>query len=316
FFSYPNQRDDPQRLFTTISYQWASKHKPYAEILKSTIHADPTIVEKELPHQFHHLFVLPLQELEANGEDIPERVVIIDGLDECAGETAQRAIIQVIAASIRHNTTPFLWIFCSRLEPHLVATFKSRAISVATRQEELTVSRDIDKEIAKYLTDELSGIAEEHGLPRPWPRERDVGTLINLSSGLFIYASTVIRFISDRNSFGPEDQLRAILALATSVAGEPSEHPLSELDFFYLLIIQRIPSKLLQTVQWILLATTISGIAERGRWIIQLLDLSTSQFHTACRTLHAVMKVDQKHKQSKIVFYHASFMEFMQDSQR
>ncbi|KAF9449531.1 hypothetical protein P691DRAFT_759000 [Macrolepiota fuliginosa MF-IS2] len=93
FFSSPNQRDNPQYLFASISYQWASKRKPYAEIVKSTVHDDPTIVDKELRHQFYRLFVSPLQELIARGEDIPKRVIVIGGLDECAGVSAQQTIV-------------------------------------------------------------------------------------------------------------------------------------------------------------------------------------------------------------------------------
>ncbi|KAF9439935.1 hypothetical protein P691DRAFT_740251 [Macrolepiota fuliginosa MF-IS2] len=312
FFSRPNQRDDPQRLFTSISYQWASKRKPYAEILKSTIHDDPTIVDKELRHQFHHLFVSPLQELADKGGDITERVVIIDGLDECAGMAAQRTIVQIVAASIRDNTTPFIWLICSRLEPHLVATFKSPPISAVTHQEELTVSRAIDNEIAQYLTDELAKIGEEYDIPVPWPCERDMGTLINLSGGLFIYANTIVRFIGDNDSLGPEDQLGAVIALATSVTKGSSEHPLSELDFFYQLIMQRVPAKIIQTVQWILLATSAADVLTNVKCNRQLLALSPSQFRAACRTLHSVMKVEE----DNIIFYHASFMDFMQDPRR
>ncbi|KAF9450281.1 hypothetical protein P691DRAFT_665641, partial [Macrolepiota fuliginosa MF-IS2] len=312
FFSRPNRRDKSQRLFTSISYQWASKRKPYAEILKSTIHDDPTIVNKDLPHQFHHLFVSPLQELIANGENIPEHVVIVDGLDECAGAAAQQAIVEIVAGSIRNSTTPFIWLFCSRLEPHLIATFNSPEVSAVTHQEELTVSRAIDNEIAKYFMDELAKIGREYDLPLPWPRERDVGTLINLSSGLFIYASTVVRFIGDRNSLGPESQLRAVLALATTVTKGTSDHPLSELDLFYLLIMQCIPAKILQTVQWILLAMTVYTIGTDVEPNRQLVGLSPSEFRAACRTLHSVMKFDK----GWISFYHASFMDFMQDLQR
>ncbi|KAF9447207.1 hypothetical protein P691DRAFT_776291 [Macrolepiota fuliginosa MF-IS2] len=311
-FSRPNQRDNSQRLFTSISYQWASKHKPYAEILKSTIHDDPTIIDKELSHQFHHLFVIPLRELITNREDIPECVVIIDGLGECTGVAAQQTIVEIVAESIRNCTAPIIWLFCSRLEPHLVATFNSPEVSAVTHQEELTVSRAVDNEIAKYLIDELARIGREHDLPLPWPRERDIGTLINLFSGLFIYANTVVHFIGDRNSLGPEGQLRAVLALSTSVTKGSAEYPLSELDFFYLLIMQRIPAKILQTVQWILLTTTIPSFRTLTRLNRQLLGLSSSEFRTACRTLHSVMKVED----DKIIFYHASFMDFMRDPQR
>ncbi|KAF9440808.1 hypothetical protein P691DRAFT_767216 [Macrolepiota fuliginosa MF-IS2] len=207
FFSRPNQRDNPQYLFTSISYQWASKHKPYAEILKSTIHDDPTIVNKELHHQFHHLFISPLQELATKGEGISKCVIIIDGLDECAGAEAQQTIIQIVAASIQDHTTPFVWLVCSRLKPHLVTTFKSPQISPVTHQEELMVSQTIDNEITKYLTDELAKIGMEYDLLVAWPHKHDIGMLVDLSGGLFIYTNTIVCFISNCDSLDPGEQL-------------------------------------------------------------------------------------------------------------
>ncbi|KAF9443834.1 hypothetical protein P691DRAFT_808305 [Macrolepiota fuliginosa MF-IS2] len=137
YFSCPNLRDNPQRLFTTMSYQLASKHKSYGEIIKSIMHDNPSIVSGALPLQFHQLFVSPLQALKAKGEEVTERVVIIDGLDECRGEDAQHTIVKIIAESVRDHTTPFAWIFSSRTEPNLIETFGSKEISAVTVQEEL-----------------------------------------------------------------------------------------------------------------------------------------------------------------------------------
>ncbi|KAF9443192.1 hypothetical protein P691DRAFT_738192 [Macrolepiota fuliginosa MF-IS2] len=316
FFSRSSQRDDARRLFASIAYQWALKHRPYAEILESTIHNDPTIVDKDLPYQFQHLFVLPLRKLIAKGENIPERVVIIDGLDECTGEIAQQFIIEIIAASVLGRSTPFVWIFCSRPELHLIMSFDSPEVSPITCQKELLASQAIDNGIVKYLTDELAKIGRDHGLLLPWPRVRDIYSLVGLSAGLYIYADTAIRFIGDRNSLGPEDQLQAVLALAADSTGPHSESPLSELDSFYLLIVRLIPAKVLQTIQWILLATTIPHVRDTPERVRRLPGLSTLQFDTACRSLHSVMKVEGDLERSKIIFHHPSFMDFMQDPKR
>ncbi|KAF9442126.1 hypothetical protein P691DRAFT_779545 [Macrolepiota fuliginosa MF-IS2] len=87
----------------SISYQWASKRKPYAEIVKSTVHDDPTFVDKELRHQFYHLFVSPLRELTTRGKDILERVAITDGLNECRLVSSR-----LLPTSLQHSpdTTP------------------------------------------------------------------------------------------------------------------------------------------------------------------------------------------------------------------
>ncbi|KAF9440809.1 hypothetical protein P691DRAFT_767217 [Macrolepiota fuliginosa MF-IS2] len=75
---------------------------------------------------------------------------------------------------------------------------------------------------------------------------------------------------------------------------------------------QQVLAKILQTVQWILLATNVPGIQIDVKSSRQLLGLLPLWFQMACHTLHSVMKVEK----GKIIFYHASFMDFMQDHQR
>ncbi|KAF9439633.1 hypothetical protein P691DRAFT_690204, partial [Macrolepiota fuliginosa MF-IS2] len=204
-----------------------------------------------------------------------------------------------------------VWLICSCLEPHFIATFKSPEVLAVTHQEELIVSQAINNEIAKYLTDEFSKIGEEHDFQVPWLHECDIGTLVNLSSGLFIYANTMVHFIGDHNSLGPEAQLQTILTFVTSAAKGSLEHPLSKLDLFYFLIIECIPAKILWTIQWILLATNVPYIGTNVIQNRQLLGLLPSQFLTACCTLHSMMKIEK----DNIIFYHTSFMDFMQDPQ-
>lgn len=205
-------------------------------------------------------------ELEAQGQRIGELVFIIDGLDECDGNPVQCEIIKIIATSVRDRTTPLRWVLVSRPEVHIITTFTSQEISSLSLHVKLPVSRGIDNETTKYLADELRGMGMQYGLDDSWPSERDIGTLVNLSAGLFIYAATVVRFIRTEDPPGPEDQLEAVLNLAAHLVkpDDGTSHPLSELDLFYTLLMQRIPPKVLSTICKILLVTKfLNGTSAR-----------------------------------------------------
>lgn len=330
FFSLPNDRDDPNRFFTSIAYQIAMRFKPYHDYLDTLIRDDPTLVTKSVQQQFQYLIVTPLHYLKSQGEDIGRKVIVIDGLDECQGNDFQRAIINIIATSVQSRTTPFVWAFMSRPEPHIVTTFTSPTVRPLCVSIELPVTREIDGEVWQYLKDGLEQIQRERGLSLQWLSENDLQKLVDLSAGLFVYAATILRFIGQPSPLGPEGQLRAVLALQHQhLLGSPPhsdlKHPLSDLDTFYTLIMQHIPEEILPITQKILLA-----IAFFPRYrdhpsavkIANILDLSESQFRNAlCQNLQSVLmlvpvKLGNGPRELAVRFHHASFMEFLQDESR
>ncbi|KAF5350127.1 hypothetical protein D9756_009127 [Leucocoprinus leucothites] len=330
FFSRPNARDDPNRLFTTIAYQLATNNKPYRDILDSLLHDDPSLVTKSIPQQFQYLIVGPLHQLVARGHAFGKKVIIIDGLDECHGIDFQRDIVNIIAASAQYKTTPFLWAFMSRPEPHLTATFTSSVIRHLCHNVEVAVTRDDDQELRQYLRDGLEEIQRERGLPSSWFSEEDLQQLVELAAGLFIYAATVLRFIGQPSALGPEGQLRSVLALyQQQLVGirtrSDLKHPLSELDLFYTLIIQQIPQEILPVAMKILLATAYfpryRDIPPALK-IAEILGLSESQLQNAlCQNLQSVLtfatiKPRDGTPELVIRFYHTSFMEFLHDESR
>ncbi|KAF9441682.1 hypothetical protein P691DRAFT_779715 [Macrolepiota fuliginosa MF-IS2] len=320
----PNKRDDPHRLFPSLAYQIAAKFDAYGDILDHHIQKNPTLVAKSTREQFQELLVKPLSQLGADAAGVVEGlVVIIDGLDECGkGPGMHCDIIEVTAASIRNRATPFRWVLLSRPETHIVGSFTVNGMHSLTYRLEVRVSRDIDNEITLYLTDGLRRIQQRNGLPDSWVSERDVGVLVDLSGGLFIYAATIIRFIGDYDLLGPVDQLRAVLALVSSDRESDSVHPLSELDLFYTLIMRRVPPGILPRIQAILLLRFYTLPLDMRKTpallglppvtiITNLIGLSEPQFWNACGSLYSVLKLD-----SNITFYHASFMDFLHNSRQ
>ena len=57
--------------------------------------------------------------------DVEDKIVIIDGLDECNGNSAQRKIIELVAKSVieHDDKIPLLWAFFSYPESHITHEF-------------------------------------------------------------------------------------------------------------------------------------------------------------------------------------------------
>ncbi|KXN83344.1 hypothetical protein AN958_01539 [Leucoagaricus sp. SymC.cos] len=320
FFSRPNKVLDPMRFFPSIAYQLATQHDEYRRILDKKIAKDPSLVTKSLAHQFDQLLVAPFQKLREAGNGFEGKLIIIDGLDECEGHEFQCNIVEIVSRSVGKRSTPFVWAFFSRPEAHLNVLFNSPTLQSFTLYLELPVSSDSDSEISRFLTDELKKIQLNHGLPLSWPSAGAIEVIVRLSAGLFIYSSTVLRFISDPDSLGPESQLNAVLSLEKNANSptlkDANHHPLSELDLFYTLIMRRVPQKTLATVQEILLLLSWhQGRKDAAMRVANLLKLSTSQMYALLRPLYSVLSVEESFL-SEITFYHASFPDFLCDPVR
>ncbi|KAF9259867.1 kinase-like protein [Marasmius fiardii PR-910] len=60
--------------------------------------------------------------------------------------------------------------------------------------------------------------------PNPWPTQADLETLVDRSSGQFIYPATILKFIDDKHSH-PCEQLQLILDLSTNTLTREITHP-------------------------------------------------------------------------------------------
>ncbi|KAJ3570081.1 hypothetical protein NP233_g4634 [Leucocoprinus birnbaumii] len=311
-------RDDPLRVFASIAYQIASLHQPFADLISALVRKDPSITQKSLLTQFEELIVAPLRSIRERGFGdigLEGQVVIIDGLDECRGTVEQCEIIRIIAASARDRTTPFRWLITSRPEDPIIRTINSPIISSVVSRVELPVSREIGPEIFLFLTNEFMEIRNSHGLPEAWPGKAFIDLLAARGAGLWKYVSTIVRFIRDEDSLGPEEQLRVVLKFINNASNKVGPtNPLAELDFSYTRVMQRIPSNIWMTVWKFLLLRSLDSSVNT---IVQCLSLSIDQFRRYCTFLQSVMELREHRLHSfELHFYHASFVDFLTDPGR
>ncbi|KAF8872375.1 hypothetical protein BD779DRAFT_1381833, partial [Infundibulicybe gibba] len=186
----------PPPLFSTIAYQLMSVFPGLDDHLLAVIHADRTIFKRSLSAQLDKLIVQPLLTLASTSAPT---VVIVDGLDECDGDSTQGEIVQLILG-LEHHLLPILFLISSRPEPVIRRAFESFPRPSLAR---LPLDKTLypDRDIHHFLVNEFERIYQQSvkmGMPPvsrlPWPSPEDIGTLVCKSSGHFVYAATVIRF--------------------------------------------------------------------------------------------------------------------------
>jgi hypothetical protein len=148
-------------------------------------------------------------------------------------------------------------------------------------------------------------------VPTPWPSWEIIEMLVDKSSGYFIYASTVIKFIDDKYSH-PKERLAVVQHLAPT----NSEAPFGALDQLYIQILSQVPNRFRSKLRDILLCTIVSNMELNRVQLEWFLELEPGGVELILRGLHSVLKVSNKTQVHGILVYHASFLDFLQDQQR
>ncbi|KAJ7770302.1 hypothetical protein DFH07DRAFT_735652 [Mycena maculata] len=299
-------RGNGNKLFATIAYQLAVRIPEISQMVER----DPTILDRSLLLQLQRLIVEPCQQFI---RDHP-LIIVIDGLDECEGKNIQQEILFSIGKVIQ-QPVPLRFFVASRPEPHIHETFKFGLAS-------FHCSKNIDKsfeDVRKYLEDEFARLYRDHHhtmalVPLPWPSPAVLDQLVEKSSGYFIYASTVIKFIDDKD-YRPTERLDIIMGAAST---QDDESPFWALDQLYIQILSQIRSAARPRLLRILAVIVDIGLfGATHTHIEQLLELNPGDVHLALRGLHSVLIVPPPDEDVlQIHLHHASLGDFLSDPTR
>jgi hypothetical protein len=324
FFSGPNRRNNPNRVFTSIAYQILIKYPLLGEIVDSVIMKDPTIATASRQIQFDELLTKPLRQIGSPATATIEGwVIVLDGLDECQGRGEQCEIIQIVAASVRRRSTPFRWLVISRPEAHINHSMADKNISPLLFNIDIPLSSEIDDDIRNYLISELKAIGERYHLSLLWPSDHNI---LKVIGGLWVAAATIIRFVGDRTFSAPITQLGLVLLFGERLHGTVSSsynNPWDQMDLLYHFLLQQLPSTIVLKVRKILLLNRLYYSTSHVSPAVELayaLGMPQEEFEAACGFLDSVLHLgesdDPHHSGTIIKFYHTSFMEFMEDQRR
>ena len=183
---------NPAAFIRTLSHQLARFNPLIREAICKQLEAKPGLETAPISTQFEELVRKPLNSIALLSSEGPI-IIVIDSLDEC-GDAATRAdLLKVLRDGLAKLPLVFRVLVTSRDERdihHLLST--PNVVAKPLPLSDPTVNHDI----ALYLRHSLQEIrTEDHDLPLGWPVKEDLGRLGSLAGGLFIWASTAIKFI-------------------------------------------------------------------------------------------------------------------------
>ena len=238
FFSRADPaRSNAKSLIATIAYQIAINMPGTREKMVASIEQDPLILTRSLEAQATALIIDPLREpLEAGYFNVAasRRLIIIDGLDECDTPAVQCSVLQLISFLFHEYHLPLLILVASRPESHLTHSFTVGSLPEFHTTLALDDTYMPDDDIWRFLTDNFSQVKDTHRmsgyLDPSWPSIDVLEGLIKKSSGQFIYASTVVKYVSSIRHH-PADRLNVVLGIRPP--HHAREMPFGELDALY-----------------------------------------------------------------------------------
>ncbi|KAJ7478091.1 hypothetical protein FB451DRAFT_1131448 [Mycena latifolia] len=314
------RRGHPRRgtwhgLFPTLAYQLATAIPELLLSVQRAVEADKLVAGRATTVQFRKLIMEPFK----NSPDLQFMpVIVLDGLDECADHKVQQQILRLFIDAIRDHHLPIRLLVASRPEPHIRKIVEAPEASVICCHSLLSANDSAREDIRIYLRDEFSKIHNENmaqgiHLGPMWPTPEEIEHLVKKSSGVFIYATTVIRFIEDEYSH-PADRLTLVLSL--------DPHSTAPLDDLYTEILSVVPCEpqQLHILHAIWKGTTDENLTMDPEQMDSLLDLHPGASRLTLRGLHSLFHVPPICPRFDDPDYvrplHASLGDYLEDSRR
>ena len=315
FFSRGKKgRDQGHFLFSTIAYQLALKVPGLRQHVNRIMELDPTLHTKSMDVQLQTLVVDAFKNLSPP----PQRsyLVILDGLDECHDKAIQQSILRLLSETITVHKLPLRFLIGSRPESHIRDGFDQEALYTITRRVVLDGTFDPGRDIQVFLRDGFAKICNKNPIlshvEQPWPGEGSIDLLVQRSSGQFIYAATVLKFVG-ADFCSPTKQLALVLM--------PDPTAFSDLDQLYSQILSVYPSAV-NIVQILGIIIASDGQTLTPEVIEDILGMEEGEAELVLRGLSSLMKDGNDengeclNKEVIISFAHASFRDYLLDSSR
>ena len=325
FFFSRNVADRNKKTFliTTLVQQLIVSIPEIREHVGNALYNDPSLPTRSLEVQMDTLVVKPFEAATSSptGVDFMNsrpKVIVLDGLDECGDPESQRYILKVLMNSVSNHSIPFSFILASRPEQHIREAFDGKLLSSMTTRLVLDDKYHPDDDIRRFLQSKFQDIKDRHPsrahLSPSWPLDEEVERLVQKSSGQFIYASTVIKFI-DSHCHWPTDRLDIIFGL--SPRGKTM--PFAEMDSLYLHILTSASDNIETALEIfaILLFLHHRDLCVTPRFIDSFLSLREGEVFMVLSNLHSIISVPSVDERDlPLRLFHASLGDFLMDHSR
>jgi len=288
-------------LITTLCRDLAELFSSYASEVLPVLERNSKIVDAVLHRQMDELFAKPWEASHSRRDCLQVPIVVVDALDESdCGTNFLQELLRIVESG---KLAGIKFLVTSRPEPRLVDMCKSFPANAVCKLHEVD-DANVQKDIERYLHEALPDLKDDPALVE----------LARRAGGLFIYATTAVRFISPPHPHLPLSACEQLSQLQNMLHSWPMSGGGGEklvVDELYEQILglafwdDRVSHKRLLIVHTVLCAESRINISV-------LADLSNTDQDTAkavVDSLHAVLFVSSK--DNCVYWYHASFPDFL-----
>lgn len=291
-------------IFNTLSYQLCAFDPAFRRCVIEIIREDRSVLQASLTRQVKELLVRPLQETKGT---LKHTVMIVDALDECKDNSAVSAVLTALSQFISDENWPRV-IITSRPEPHISAAF-GRQEFADTAAPHLVLHDlplpTVEEDIKRFMQRGLVDVRNIFHLRPDWPSKADVDGLSALAGGLFVVASTALKFIGDRKASQPTERVQLLLSKEESSRGIV-DHLYQEIADGCCDGMEEVPQQRLQTIFG---ALAVLQQPLSPCHLATFVDCSEDSVRAALSGLHSVLLVPDGNSQP-IRFFHPTFLEF------
>ncbi|THV07117.1 hypothetical protein K435DRAFT_742754, partial [Dendrothele bispora CBS 962.96] len=199
-----------KNFFPTIASQLPVLVPSVGQRMQTALDSDPHILSRDLSTQLDRLILRPLCEQSSFNRKRTIILVVVDGLDECNEGECQN-LVDAISSSVQDKASPkpIRFLLFGRYEPAIRKKLHPPYCSLDL------INFSANMSIRKYYKAEFIRVRWERGhlmedVTEPWPDDNTLDKLVEKTEGLFIYASTLVRFVSNGTDL-PQDLLQEAL---------------------------------------------------------------------------------------------------------
>ena len=315
-------RNDKTPLVATLVYQLVKSIPEICAGVLEAVERDPALFSYSIQAQIQALVVEPLNALAP--EETPAltllsrpRLIILDGLDECHTTSAQTQILNALSTAVKRLKIPLFFLIASRPEQHIRQAFNDQEQSLCLLSFSIALDDTYqpDDDIRVFLQSTFDEIKRNHPskahLPASWPSSEDIQRLVNKSSGQFIFASTVAKYVNSHRHW-PPDRLEIIFKHSDA----SQETPFAELDSLYRLILLSVADT--ETLQDVLMVLVLRPfqcdpqLRQTRSAIENLLFYRPGEIDMILTDLHSIIYVPPPGNEvEELRFFHASLPDFL-----
>ncbi|KAK1963157.1 hypothetical protein LY78DRAFT_717622, partial [Colletotrichum sublineola] len=316
------------RLFVTTIARQLAQQKVVPGLrgpIITAIQEDPDLPDRGLQMQFEKLILEPLKTLTAGDQYNKTLVLVIDALDECGaeahgtrgtGEDRTRLIVKLLAKTAAITGARIRIFLTSRPELPItlgfgdVPEYAHQDVALHHIPESIT-----EHDIKVFLSSEFELIRKSHNITNSpeWPGKETLQKLVKMAVPLFIYASTICKYVDDpRQRYNPKSRLEQFLSHNAdfSTGIQSTYQPILEQLLVYLSESQE--AQALKDFRLIIGTIVLLADPLPVSSLSQLLELDCDDVFYHLKNFPSVLEIPEKMDSNvPIKLFHLSFQDYL-----